>query len=219
MQDPERVIDEYMFAAFLAGTLPEERRREVVEYLAVNPDAREVLHMAADALEAARSAGPEEAPSTRWGNAPATRRSDRVRHASRRSFLRGAGRYVAATAFVFVVGMVLRLAFGPPTDALRAPLQRSAELLDLNVSASGTAIEWSPVENAYRYRIVVWDPERAVVAGQYETSDSRLDQEHEVLRSLRGDLEVGRTYTIRVDAIDAQNRLIRSSETLDYLME
>ena len=54
MNQKKHPLDEYTLAAFLSGTLPEDRRREVMAYLAENADARELLCMAHDALEAAQ---------------------------------------------------------------------------------------------------------------------------------------------------------------------
>lgn len=218
MQEFERVIDEYTLAAFLAGTLPEARQQEVIEYLAANPDAREVLQMAAEALEAARSGDVEEP----MKDASASQRQVRSRPARRkrhRSWVQGAGRYVAATLFVFVVGIVLRLSFGPPTDALRSPLSRSGTEMQVDVSTPGPAIQWPNVANAYRYRIVIWDPQEARVAGEYETTAHIIEPDDSVSSRMRDELVAGREYALRIDAIDAQNRLVRSSETVDFRLE
>lgn len=213
------MIDEHTLAAFIAGTLPKHRRDEVVTYLAGNSDARELLQMAYEALEAAQDAeveGTRRSPlSRRRGDIPSSKRD---RTAAPRRFVQGAGRYVAATVIVFAIGIVLRLAFGPPTDALRSPLPSEAGALRVQVDlADAPALSWSAVENAYQYRIVVWDPTEAQVVGQYQTREADLGAEHPVVTDLREKLRSGDPYTLRIDAIDAQNRLIRSSETLSFM--
>ena len=214
MQDFEQVIDEYTLAAFIAGTLTKKRRQEVIDYLAGNADAREVLHMAYQALGAAQ-AGDEDGESASLLRP--SRKADRTA-ARRLSRIRDVGRYVAATAIVFAVGIVLRLAFGPPTDALRSPLPRDAQGVEVTVAA-GPEFDWSAVPNAYQYRIVIWDPLEARVVGQYETADSEIERGDPIISDLQPKLRKGDQYTLRIDAIDAQNRLIRSSETVEFTVE
>jgi hypothetical protein len=48
-------VDEYTLAAYIANTLSRQRRAEVTAYLAANADARELLRMAYEALEAAKN--------------------------------------------------------------------------------------------------------------------------------------------------------------------
>jgi anti-sigma factor RsiW len=48
-------IDDYTLAAFISGELPEARRSTVAAALVQDRDAREVLHMACEALAAAMS--------------------------------------------------------------------------------------------------------------------------------------------------------------------
>lgn len=216
MCDPDPLIDEHMLASFIAGTLSKERRDTVVEYLASNSDAREVLQMAYQALEAARTGEPEIAARSTYSKLrPGVRKRSADRPAARNRILRGASRYVAATVIVFVVGVVLRLAFGPPTDALRSPLPRGAESLEVQVD-EGPEFSWTEVSNAYHYRIVVWDPQEARVVGQYETTDFEVDSTHPIFADLESKLRPGDSYTLRVDAVDAQNRLVRSSETVQF---
>ena len=213
MQDFDQVIDEYTLAAFIAGTLTKKRRQEVIDYLAGNADAREVLHMAYQALGAAQAGDQDESASllrpSRSADRPAARRLSRIRDI---------GRYVAATAIVFAVGIVLRMAFGPPTDALRSPLPRNVQGVDVTVTA-GPEFDWSAVPNAYQYRVVIWDPMEARVVGQYETADSEIESGDPIIRDLQPKLRKGDQYTLRIDAIDAQNRLIRSSETVEFVVE
>lgn len=213
MHELDQVIDEYTLAAFIAGTLTKQRRQEVIEYLAGNADAREVLQMAYAALSAAQNSENDAEPVSLLRPA---RRSDRT--AVAKLFrLREASRYIAATAIVFAIGIVLRLAFGPPTDALRSPLTRDGQGLEVSVTGPGPEFDWPSVPNAYQYRIVVWDPLEARVVGQYSTSESEIDSTDPIVRDLQPKLRKGDSYTLRIDAIDAQNRLIRSSETVEFV--
>jgi len=45
-------VDSYTLAAFLAGKLPERERRTVSAALVMDPESRELLHMACEALAA-----------------------------------------------------------------------------------------------------------------------------------------------------------------------
>ena len=45
-------VDSYTLAAFLAGKLPERERRSVSAALVTDPESRELLHMACEALAA-----------------------------------------------------------------------------------------------------------------------------------------------------------------------
>ncbi|MEX0747534.1 MAG: hypothetical protein WD275_05985, partial [Rhodothermales bacterium] len=178
MHELDQVIDEYTLAAFIAGTLTKQRRQEVIEYLAGNADAREVLQMAYAALSAAQNSENDAEPVSLLRPA---RRSDRT--AVAKLFrLREASRYIAATAIVFAIGIVLRLAFGPPTDALRSPLTRDGQGLEVSVTGPGPEFDWPSVPNAYQYRIVVWDPLEARVVGQYSTSESEIDSTDPIVR-------------------------------------
>lgn len=215
-------IDEYTLAAFMAGTLSRERREEVASYLAQNSDARELLQMAYEALNAARSAEPvpeEQAPVVRAAAPP---RPPRPREAERAATppralrrLGGLRRYMAAAAVVFTVGISLRLAFGPPTDALRSqPAETMA--MTVQVDASDLEFVWSNVPDAYEYRLVIWDLQEARVVARHETTGNALAEDDPFVASLRPQLAAGKPYTIRIDAIDAQNRLILSSDALEF---
>lgn len=46
-------VDSYTLAAFLSGQLPERERRSVSAALVTDPEARELLHMACEAMAAA----------------------------------------------------------------------------------------------------------------------------------------------------------------------
>lgn len=58
MHYPKPPVDQHTLAAFLAHTLPEQERSNVVAYLIADHDARELVSMAADALDEARARPP-----------------------------------------------------------------------------------------------------------------------------------------------------------------
>ena len=210
-------VDEYTLAAFVAGTLSKDRREEVVAYLADNADTRELLHMACEALQAARIAD-DTIDISHTGEKPPrwlSRRSDRsARQPASR--LRSISMYLAAAVVVIAAGISLRLVFGPPTDALRSP--RPIEAIELNVrtSVDDLRFQWSQVPEAYLYKIVIWDLVEARVVTQFETDGTSLDKDNAFIRALRPQLEHDHSYSIRVDAYDAQNRRIRSSNRIDF---
>lgn len=209
-------MDEYTLAAFMAGTLPPKKREEVALYLANNADARELLQMAYEALEASQTHDEEfELPQVpEEPVVPARVREDRAPTQLGRRRMHGVARFMAAALVVFVVGIGLRLSLGPPTDALRS--RQADDVLTLSVSTedNGPLVHWNEVPDAYQYRIVVWDPQAAEVVGRYETMSTELDAADEFIRSVRARAEAGRSYTVRVDAFDVQNRLIQTSETI-----
>ncbi|GIV61024.1 MAG: hypothetical protein KatS3mg043_2113 [Rhodothermaceae bacterium] len=55
------MLDDHTMAAFISGTLSEEERREVIHLLLHDDEARDWLHMACEALAAAREEGPDPA--------------------------------------------------------------------------------------------------------------------------------------------------------------
>lgn len=216
MNHTSQAMDEYTLAAFMAGTLPPGRREEVALYLSNNADARELLQMAYEALEASQIQDDDfELPAV----GPAPPRVARVRADRKptqiKKRMRGLTRFVVAAVIVFTVGVGLRLALGPPADALRS--RQADDVLTLSVQADqdGSAVHWNQVPDAYQYRVVVWDPEAAEVVGRHETTGTRLDASDEFLASVRGQSGSGHAYTVRVDAYDVQNRLIQTSETIE----
>lgn len=214
MNKDNQVMDEYTLAAFMAGTLSPERREDVALYLSNNADARELLQMAYEALEASRDQDLDfELPEVE-GVLPAQIRPDRVPTQLSRRFHSGMARFAAAAVFVFAVGMGLRVSLGPPTDALRSRQADDVLTLSVATSADDPVVHWNQVPDAYQYRVVFWDPQAAEVVGRHETSSTRLDQGDAFIESIRTQATDGRSYTVRVDAYDAQNRLIQTSETV-----
>lgn len=209
MNDASNILDEYDLAAFLAGTLPESRRQEVVAYLASNAEARELLCMAHEALEMSQK--PEVYTPPPQG-APA--RAPRKAVPRQRTFR--FGRYLAAAVVVFSLGFGLRLALGPPDDALRSQQEATQDKLTVEIATPDLAFEWTPIPSAYRYTIVVWDAYEARVVAQHETRTTSISHHSEFVETLRPLLRSNRDYTLRVDAIDARNRLLKSSDLTNF---
>lgn len=204
-------IDTHTLAAFIAGTLDDDRRRAVIEHLARHPDDREWLQMALDARAAAQELDAEAAPlperpavpNTRGAAARPAKRRSRSRH-----WLLG-----ALATVVLLAGLSIVLA--PPSDTIRA-IQTAEAPLSVAVDAAPLAFQWEAVADAYSYRVVIWDPEAAAVVDETSTREPSLAADAAFVTALRPQLEPGRTYQVRVDAIDAQNRRIRSSEATSF---
>ncbi len=215
MDRKARPIDEYTLAAYLSGTLSAEQRREVAAYLANHADARELLCMAYQALEESGEAC----------YTPVPERSDET--AVKKGLLRQVvlrpklhvrrlARFSAAAVIIFTVGLGLRLSAGPPIDTVRSGSPSDTIELVVNASQEVLRFEWSPVEGAYQYRVVVWDPLQAAIVTAETVQSTRLSRESDFISKLDSKLVQGRTYQFRVDAVDAQNRLIRSSSPVDF---
>ncbi len=208
MNHKKQPIDEYTLAAFLSGSLPEHRRREVVAYLAENADARDLLCMTREALDAAqqpvtepfvmpaatsKTAALEPRIPVRGAASPAAPRSalrwQRVRH------------FATATLLVAVLGLGLRLGLSLyNTDALRGDAQD--ERLTVLVSTPVLQFQWNNVEDAFYYRLVVWDVEGAEVVTRHETKSTRLSRNDAFMLALRHKLKTNRLYSVRIDAVD-----------------
>ena len=210
-------MDEYTLASYMAGTLPAERREEVALYLSQNADARELLQMAHEALEASRYSGePLELPALEVEAPPVPpKRIDRhPMRVGRRIHV--VSRFAAMAVVVFTIGAGLRLSFGPSTDALRSSSVENALEITLGEPGTESSIEWSALPGAYQYRVVVWDPEMAQVVGRFETPSTRLADSEDFMQSIHPHLQKGHQYTLKIDAVDPQNRIMRSSETISF---
>ncbi|MDX1547357.1 MAG: hypothetical protein R3247_10235 [Rhodothermales bacterium] len=201
-------LDEYTLAAFLAGTLPEDRRAEVLAYLAEHDDARELLCMAEEALAVAEApvaapfALPRPAPAEdRRPQAPARRRSGAL--------------LAASLALTLLVAGGLYLS-RPAPDRFRSTSEAPAPTLVAEVSTEALQFQWTPVPEAYYYRLVILEPEVAAVVAQHETRETRLGRDDAFVLSLLPHLQPNRRYSLRVDAIDVQNRLVQSSEAVVF---
>lgn len=202
-------IDAHTLAAFIAGTLDDDRRRAVIEHLAQHPDDREWLHMALEAQAAAHA--PEATPerADRAGVRPTGPSRPAARRGHRRRWLLG-----AVASLVLLAGLSIVLV--PPSDTIRTTLPDDAPLT-VTIDEAPLAFFWDDVPEAYSYRVVVWDPQAATVVDEYSTSAPRLPAGDAFFDALLPQLQAGRTYQVRVDAIDAQNRRIRSSAATAFV--
>ena len=220
-------IDEYTLAAFLDGTLTPARRQEVIAYLARNADARELLKMSYEALEAA------EEPALFEQAEPAeptpTRASVPDRQARPRPFpvpqLRSYA--VAAVLVAGVLGAVLLLTpQAPPAEEPTAPRLRSAPSdvepervrLAVQVSAPSLRFRWTPVPDAYEYRLVVFDFQTATVIAKHTTKATQLDGDATFIEELRSQLDAEKIYALYVYARDVRNRDIVRSELTHFTL-
>ncbi len=217
-------IDDHTLASFMAGTLPVERRREVASQLAKDENARELLHMAYEAMDATKPFGGSVKP-VPVERAPqaAPRRADRrpVRWASG---LRRLSRYAAAAVVVLAVGLSLRLAFGPlnTSPGRTVPLVRGTEdariAVTLPATVSELAFAWTETPGADHYHVVLWDTEEALPIARHNAATNRIDADEPFVQSLRALLEPGRVYALRIDALDAENRQIGSSGMIEFTL-
>lgn len=224
MKRDQHPIDEYTLAAFLSGTLSEERRQEVTAYLAENADARELLCMAHEALEAAQQpvveqpfTSPEQpAPSRepiRSVSPPASRPA--LPRALHRQRLR---RFATAAVMVAVLGIGLRIGLSFNTVDTQRGSDENAKL-EVQVSTPGLQFQWTEVQDAYYYRLVIWDVEAAELVARHETKATRLGRNDAFVLSLHEELKPHRTYQARIDAMDVQNRLIQASDLVDFILD
>jgi len=66
---------------------------------------------------------------------------------------------------------------------------------------------------------VIWDVEAAELVAQHETKSTRLGRNDAFLLSLRDQLKLHRTYQVRIDAVDVQNRLIQDSDLVSFILD
>ena len=212
-------IDAHTLAAYIAGTLDDERRRAVTEHLARHPGDREWLHMALEARAAAQheaDAASVSAPQLPPADTAATERSKPsaaparpARRNRRRHWLLG-----AVATVVLLAGLSIVLV--PPSDTIRTTVAEDVPLA-VTVEADPLAVRWEPVPDAYSYRIVVWDPAAAVLVAEHTTDEPHLAADDAFLVELQPRLSSGGTYEVRIDAIDVRNRLLRSSEATAFV--
>lgn len=220
-------IDEYTLAAFLDGTLTSARRQEVIAYLAQNADARELLKMSYEALEAAEEPTlfehAEQVEPTPV-QAPLPDRQARRRPLS----LPQLRSYVAVAAVVVagMLGVVLLMPQTPPAEEPVARQLRSApgtadlESVELvvQVSAPSLRFRWTPIPDAYEYRLVVFDFQTAKVIAQHTTKATQLDSGDTFIEELRNQLSAEKIYALYVNARDIRNRDIIRSELTHFTL-
>ncbi|MFQ5569320.1 MAG: hypothetical protein ACE5G0_06570, partial [Rhodothermales bacterium] len=207
-------IDEYTLAAFLAGTLPEARRREVAAYLAENADARELLCMAQEALEASQQpvVEPFSLPTAATPlSGKATERSPRP--AVRRHLVR---QFATPALMVVVLIIGLRIGLGLNTDQLRGD---ETQELTVRVSTPALQFRWTDIDDAYYYRLTIWDMDEATTVAQHETRSSRVGRNDAFVLSLLPQLESRGTYGIQIEAVDVQNRSIQRSKITEFTVQ
>ncbi len=221
MGSSQTPVDDQTLASFMAGTLPAHRRREVASYLANNANARELLHMAYEAMDASRSM---EQPLT----VPQPARPMSMPKADRAPRLSGLRlhrytRYAVAAVVIFSVGLGIRLTVGPlggsvPVPTLRSDAAPAPIDLALPSSIEALSFEWSSVPETDHYNLVIWDPAQALVVARHRADANRVDPAQPFIQSLRPLLEAGHPYALRVDAINAENRIIRSSGMVEFTL-
>ncbi len=220
MSREKQPIDEYTLAAFLSGTLPQDRRHEVMVYLAENADARELLCMAGEAMEATQQPVTEPFTLPQKTTAPPRREDRAPTTAATPSPLRKQRLRQATLGAVVVVFLSVGLYVGLPlnkTDTVRGNTLDDG--LTVQVSTPALQFEWNEVEDAYYYSLVIWDVDAAELVAQHETKSTRLGRNDAFVLSLHRDLEMNRRYEARIDALDVQNRRIQSSKMVEFSLQ
>ncbi len=119
---------------------------------------------------------------------------------------------------VVALGVGLRVYLVPSTDALRSGVEATTPEIKVRVRTPEMSLSWDAVPDTYRYRLVVWDPEEAIVVAEHETVTPYVEADDPFALLLREVLHPGRVYTLRIDASDARNRLIRQSDAVDLTL-
>lgn len=157
-----------MLAAFLSGELPDHLRREIIAYLNTHDEARDMLTMAQDALDAvesgdgaARPAEPEVRLTRSGGRRPwASIPVDDKGHWKVTAFFAGAVLVLAITVALMALN-TSRL-----QDALRGNEWSPV------VSAGDVTLQWQPVPGASSYQVMRFDAdadEASIIARTGET--------------------------------------------------
>lgn len=220
MDHHQQPMDEYTLAAFLAGTLPEDRRREVVAFLSENADARELLCMAHEALEAAQQpvvepfTMPPAAPPPPSHPAPRPAVPPAHAHAPQRRWRTPGFAAAALGLLVTVLGLSLYVALND-ADQMRSSTDET-ERLNVHISTQPLQFRWNEVPDAYQYHLVIWDVEAVEIVKQHNTKLTRLAPEDPFIQSLPALLTEGRTYSVSVNAVNRENRTLTYSERVVF---
>lgn len=214
MEQLAQPFDEYLLAAFLADTLPDAQRHHVAAQLADSAEARELMCMAYEMMETPVADEPlsvlTPVPDRGALSAPMARRMPRpTRFAP----------YLALAVLIFSLGVTLRLAMNPAPDALRSQSPMQPHSLAVEVVTPALQVQWTPVPDAYTYRLVIWDPQAARVVAEHETAATLLSGDDPFIQELYPMLGTEQSYTLRIDAIDARNRLLESSELVRFRVQ
>ena len=179
-------VDDPLLTAFLAGSVTPEQRAHVLRHLLDDPDARDLVGMSTHALNAAAGGLSTAAPRRRRTHALV--------------------RVSLAALTLLTGGVALRLATTasePATDTLRS----SAVDAPLTVRVDGATVSWNALPGASRYDVVVWDATTASVTARTSTADTSSG---DAFNAALADASAS-AQQVRVDAFDAENRLIASS--------
>jgi anti-sigma-K factor RskA len=202
-------LDEAAIAAYLAGTLSPEERDVVERKLTRDADARELLCMAQEAMDAAMDVpdasehqSPASTSSPADGDRPATRRPNRLARF---------GWYAGIAVVVFALGLSLRLVLGPPEEALRSDTPSAT--FTVEVATPDLHVRWAAVPDAYVYQVTVWNPTAARVVAEHETTETHILPSSPFMQTLRDQLDRSQEYTLRVDALNAEKRYLSHSST------
>lgn len=205
MDQAQGSLDEATLAAYLAGSLSPEDRVAVERKLTRDAEARELLCMAQEAMDAALEV--TDAPTPDAPASPSPKTGDRAPK-RRSSRLERFGRYAGIAVLVFAIGLSLRLAFGPPSDVLRGDESDFA----VEIVSPTLHIDWAPIEGAYAYHVKVWDPAEARIIADHQTVATELTAQDPFVQTLRSQLVPSKTYSLQIEAVDDENRLINRSE-------
>ncbi|MGI9175763.1 MAG: hypothetical protein ACR2GR_10645 [Rhodothermales bacterium] len=238
-------IDEYTLAAFLDGTLTSARRQEIRAYLAKNADARDLLKMAYEALEAAEEPAlfdqPELAetapmpPASQGLPMPVGPRSNKQERDSDREARRGrakplALRLVPRATIALVVAASAFFLWSPKAQLeaeTSAPVLRSApgatdlERIELVVHVSTPALRfrWNEIPNAHEYRLNVVDLQSFRVVKRHTTKENSLDTNNPFVEELRKTLDSERVYGLSINAVDVRHRGIVDSDLIHFTLD
>lgn len=213
--DDSNPLDEYTLAAFLAGTLSEEKHRDVLQYLVANDEARELVCMAQDAMEAAREPVTEPFTLPEVTSKPtAAPRPARSPAQPTLSLVRWKPFAVAAMVLVVLTIGLQQTSLFDRTDTLRGTEEASA--LTVHVNAQTLAMSWTALPDAYSYRVVVWDVEAAESVARHELRTTELDETDPFVQQLHDQLEAGREYEVRIDVRDDENRVIQRADLFAF---
>ncbi len=202
-----RGIDEYTLAAYLAGRLSPARRSDVAEFLRSNEDARDLLYAANQLMESEGD-----------GHTSSTPLLSSVAIPPRRKPLLTASRRLGVLLWTFIVLVCLTAFLTTVVVAFRAGVDRGlAEVTSGAVDPSRmialqgpfVALNWTDIEDAAHYRIVVWDDEKSAVVGQVRSDVPTLDFD-----GIAGFLDDDAVRRVWMDAFDAEGRLLERSRSL-----
>lgn len=185
-------FDDATLAAFIAGTLPADRREAVVARLAQDEHLREVLRMACELLETSH---PDSSTDTAGEGQPPPKAPV------------GSGRGWGLAGFVavFVLGLGVRLGLGSPWP--------EAGRIHVEVTTRPPVVHWQAIPQAERYCVTIWRPETAQQVIRFETTTPHVDATHPFWDDLRA--RSRGSWLLRVEALGPRNRVVDQSPFID----